>query len=436
MKKLVSSVLIGTITIALGVSPVSAYAVPDKTYVDDILDGLGKLISGETDPGEIVQEGLDSGKELIQNIGDTFSRKASSDKYTQYVDKYVGMNAANVGYTSLGGDRMIELGQGYLQITYVTADGSYVGPDDEENLKNYVVTAQNIEPNTEVKFTFETDSDGTEYDYLVDFQTYTKIDLAVKKVKSDEEGPSLVAINPSPDKYTYYVRNYVGKNAATIGYESLGGDYLDAYGSGVLELNLAADDGSYVDYTDESILKQYVVTGQSIEPNAEIKYEYETDGDGVEYSNLIRSQTYDSITLTVTSITGEEVVSQNQNGTEDTTSVSDTTPSESADSASSDANGYEAIYNDYAQKIRDKTQTLLNDYRNESQGADINTKADLVAKKTEMLAELTNEGVEKMAKYMMSHGDSDGYTSWSSKLYDVYSEQGEVLMNEYLNNAW
>ena len=78
----------------------------------------------------------------------SFSLKPSPDKYTQYVGKYVGMNAASVGYTSLGEDRMLEIGAGYLQITYVTADGTYVGVDDEENLKNYVITAQAIEPNT------------------------------------------------------------------------------------------------------------------------------------------------------------------------------------------------------------------------------------------------------------------------------------------------
>ena len=89
----------------------------------------------------------------------SFSLKPSPDKYTQYIGKYVGMNAASVGYTSMGGDRMLEIGSGHLEITYVTADGTYVGVDDEDNLKNYVITAQSIEPNTEVKLTFEKDSD-------------------------------------------------------------------------------------------------------------------------------------------------------------------------------------------------------------------------------------------------------------------------------------
>ena len=79
---------------------------------------------------------------------DNFSLKPSPDKYTQYVDKYVGMNAANVGYTSLGGDRMIRIGNGLLEITYVTEDGSYVQFDDKEALRKYVIVAQSIEPNT------------------------------------------------------------------------------------------------------------------------------------------------------------------------------------------------------------------------------------------------------------------------------------------------
>ncbi len=444
MKRSFSLLIITLIAIIVSAGPVSAKETfQNRLYADSILEGLNELITGDPDK-EITKEDLvetgkdlvDSGKELLQNLGDTFSKKASPDKYTQYVDKYIGLNAANVGYNSLGGDRLIALGEGYLQITYVTSDGSYVGPDEEESLKNYVITDQNIAPNTEVKLEFEKDSDGNEYSNLVAFQTYTNIDLAVKRVKTDEEGPALAVINPSPDKYTYYIRNYIGKNAATVGYESLGGNYLDGYGDAYLQLNLAADDGSYVDFTDLSVLKQYVVTGQSIEPNTEMKVEFLTDGDGQEYSNLVNSQTYDSITLYLTSVTGEEVISQVQDETDGESIVDSQGDLSTENEASGNGSGYEDIFNTYEQKLKDKTQTLLEDYKNESAGADINTKADLVMKKVEMLAELSNEGVEKMASYMFSHGDADGYEKWAGKLYDVYSEQSEILMNEYLDNAW
>ena len=126
-------------------------------------------------------------------------------------------------------------------------------------------------------------------------------------------------IMPSPDKYTHYIRNYVGKNLASVGYESLGGDYLDEYGEGTLELVIASDDGSYVDYTDEEILKQYVVIDQSIEPNSEMKYEYMKYSDGKE-STIVDNQTYSSITLYVRTVTGEApIVHKAENNTPEPT---------------------------------------------------------------------------------------------------------------------
>ena len=43
-----------------------------------------------------------------------------------------------------------------------------------------------------------------------------------------------------------------------------------------------------------------MVTGQSVSPNTVIQMTYTTDSDGNEYSNLIGSQTLESITLNVT----------------------------------------------------------------------------------------------------------------------------------------
>ena len=257
-------------------------------------------------------------KTETQQEKETFVRKASPDKYTQYVNKYIGMNAASVGYTSLGGDRLDAIGDAYLRIVFVTADGSYAGELEEDNLKNYVVIGQNIQPNTEIKFEYDKYSDGKESS-IVSFQTYETIDLAVKKIKEDVS-VDLVEILPSPDKYTYYIRNYVGKNLASVGYESLGGDYLDRYGDGTLELVLVSDDGSYIDFTDEEILKQYVVTDQSILPNSEMKYEYMKYSSGEETS-IVDSQTYPSIMLYVRTVTGEAPVV-----TEKTQAVPEPTP--------------------------------------------------------------------------------------------------------------
>lgn len=335
---------------------------------------------------------------------------------------------------------MVEIGSGYLQITYVTTDGTYVGADDEENLKNYVVTAQSIEPNTEVKLTFQKDSDGKEYDNLVDHQTYEKIDLAVKKVKSaDEPILELTSIDPSPDKYTYYIQNYVGKNLASVGYQSLGGDYRDEYGSGSVELVLSSEDGSYIDTSDSSLLKQYVVTGQDIAPNTELKYTYLLDSDGNEYSNLIDSQSYETITLNIEHLDGIEFAedeNSDEEEKEDQTDEPDASEqAEQEESSSEDAEEYKAIYDEYVQKMSDRTEELLEEYKDESKGESLDKKAEICNKKIEELAKICNEGVQKMATQSLKDGDTDAYTDWSEKLYDAYMEQSESITEEYMNSA-
>ena len=230
------------------------------------------------------------------------------------MDKYVGMNAASIGYTSLAGKRMIQIQNCYLEAVFVTADGTYVGGEDEEGLKNYVVVKQSVEPNTEIKVTYKKDEEGNEYDNLTDWQSIEKIDLLVKKVGDVDPQVDLVTTTPTPDKYTQYVRSYVGKNLYSAGYISLGGNLMDAYGQGYVQLNPVAEDGSYIDTTDETVLKQYVITGQNVEPNTEIEYLFRKKDDGTEYDNLVESQSISAITLNVKSISGQPVVSTKDSG--------------------------------------------------------------------------------------------------------------------------
>ena len=375
-------------------------------------------------------------EKVQEELKDSFSLKPSPDKYTQYVDKYVGMNAANVGYASLGGDRMIRIGDGLLEIVYVTADGSYVGIDDEEALKNYVIVAQSPEPNTEVKLAFEKDEEGNEYGSLIEHQSYEKIDLLVKEVGSEDPDITLTQIEPSPDKYTYYIQDYVGKNVRNIGYISLAGDCRDRYGDANVLLNLVAEDGSFIDVSDETILQQYVVTGQNVAPNTEMKLTYEVDDEGTEYSNLIDTQTYDAITLTVRPVTDGPVVSTKEAETEKAEEKEEKTEEPAKEESSGDSSGYESIYNDYAEQLRNKTQTLLEEYRSESAGQSLDKKAEICNKKVEVLAEISNEGVGKMADHMFHGGSSDGYDEWADKLYDVYMEESDKIMEEYMNTAF
>lgn len=229
--------------------------------------------------------------------------KSSPNKYTWYIQDYVGRNAASIGYTSLGGDRLERYGAGVLKFIFVTEDGSYLDYEDENRLKQYVVAEQSLKPNTEMKLTFQKDSKGREYDSLVDYQNIETIDLLVRrldgKINGEKVKAAMTAIKVSPDKYTWYMRNYVGRNVAAIGYTSLSGKRMDAYGEGYIKLNFIADNGAYIDPENAEQLRQYVVTRQDVAPNSVIRLTFMKDSKGNEYSNLVQSQSYESITLYV-----------------------------------------------------------------------------------------------------------------------------------------
>ena len=249
-------------------------------------------VSSETEPIETVP------KETVPV--DSVTIKQSPNKYTWYIRNYVGKNCASFGYTSMGGDRMDHYGAGYIELIMVTPDGAYIDIETDDNLKQYVVTAQSYAPNTELKYVFDTDEAGNEYENLVQSQNIEEIVLRVKKVGSSEETSlGLTEITPSPDKYTWYIRDYSGRNLASCGYLSMGGDRMDHYGAGYIKFVIVSDDGSFIDPEDTELLKNYVITGQSVSPNTELKYVFSTDSEGNEYDNLVQSQNIEEIEITV-----------------------------------------------------------------------------------------------------------------------------------------
>ena len=292
------------VVLAGGIAGCSSANLPDGS-------GSGEQVDAVQAAGEAVEEAVDS-------LTESVAIKASPDKYTWYVKNYVGMNAASVGYTSLDGMRRDAYGAGTLRVIFRTSDGSYVdyNPEAEEDseaeegekhkpdnpAQDYVVTGQSLAPNTEIKYTFQVDDEGEEYDNLVDTQTQEEIVLSVAKVGTTEAAPSFTEIEPSPDKYTCYVKDYVGRNLATCGYESLAGTFNDWYGHGYIRFDITAEDGSYVDPTDSEALKSYVVTAQNVAPNTPIEMTFALDSNGEEYSNLVNTQSIESINLTVKKI--------------------------------------------------------------------------------------------------------------------------------------
>lgn len=236
------------------------------------------------------------------------SINASPDKYTYYIQDYVGLNLASVGYTSIGGDRLDRYGSGFLEIYPITLDGTYVDIENEDVLNQYIVVAQNLAPNTEMKLAYKKDSNGKEYSNLIDYQSISSIDLLVVRIDGTVSGQvrsyTPVSIQAAPDRYTCYIRNYVGKNLATVGYTSLGGDRLDEYHAARIELCIVTADGTYIDIEDTDLMQQYVVVGQSVAPNTKVTMTYQKDSNGNEYDNLIEFCNVGVIDLQVERIDG------------------------------------------------------------------------------------------------------------------------------------
>lgn len=261
----------------------------------------------------IATQSIDSIDLLVARIDGTVSGdfvqytpiiiKPSPDRYTCYVKNYIGKNLATVGYTSMGGDRLDGYLASHIELCLVTNDGTYIDIEDDDLLKQYIITGQNIEPNTEINLIYRKDSNGNEYDNLIDFSSISVIDLQVTrldgKIYNEPISYDPISITLAPDKYTYYIKNYVGKNLASVGYTSLGGDRMDTYGSAYIELILVTPDRSVIDLENDEQLASYVVIAQDIAPNSKLSLTYRKDSKGNEYSNLIDTQNYNKITLTL-----------------------------------------------------------------------------------------------------------------------------------------
>ena len=127
--------------------------------------------------------------------------------------------------------------------------------------------------------------------------------LAVQKVAdSNDSDISVKEIKASPDKNTWYVRDYVGRNLDAFGYLSMDGQLRDAYGPSKVKFVIIADDGSYIDVSDKEALRKYAVTKQNISPNTKLKLQLLKDENGKEYDSLVDSQNIEEIELYVTQV--------------------------------------------------------------------------------------------------------------------------------------
>ena len=100
---------------------------------------------------------------------------------------------------------------------------------------------------------------------------------------------------------------------------------------------------------------------------------------------------------------------------------------------------YESILEDYSQRIRDAAPWLAAEFREEAENNDAGLEglAELSLAKTTILAEISSEGVERMATVWFTHGSGsyEEYEEWAAKLMDVYEEEAQLIMDAYIEAA-
>lgn len=360
MKKVLSAVFAGVIALSLGACGKAGQEKPVQTET---------LPNAARQSSPAVSAATESEPTTTAEVHDYVEIQISPDKYTWYLKDYYGKNLASFGYTAMGGFRADSYGDGYIHFAFLTPSGEYVDIQDEQDLSKWRVIGQSLAPNTEIKFVYEREEDGTESDSWVEYQNIQEVVLALAPVGKSIDVPSLTPILPSPDPHTEYVRDYVGRNLSQCGYVAMSGKLTQQYGNAYVHLIVNTDDGSFVDIQDEDALKNYVVTHQSIAPNSEIRFSFEKDSSGMELLDEVHDQSIEEIDLNVVPLERYDGKSSQTGGTapapdqaepipETTTSPETSTPTTVPETTEALVDGmrpefkeamdaYESFYNEY-----------------------------------------------------------------------------------------
>lgn len=110
----------------------------------------------------------------------------------------------------------------------------------------------------------------------------------------DESGNKRPAkTKPSPDKATWYIKDYVGRNASDSCSFRINGDCMEDYGDATLTIKFITEDSTKV--TKDNV-GNYIVTDQSVAPDTQINLVF---ADGYDY---VESQNIEEIILNVKSL--------------------------------------------------------------------------------------------------------------------------------------
>lgn len=210
----------------------------------------------------------------------------------------------------------------------------------------------------------------------------------------------------SPKEEIRYIKNYVGKNCASIGYTTVSGKRMDSYGGGAVDLIFVTEDGSFVDPEDEEVLKYYVVTEQSLAPDTELKLNFYKLGDG--YSGLVESQSIEEIELKVKRIASDTASDED---------VTDSTPGDKEEEAtkpSEEEKPEEETPADSVDGMRPEFKAAMDSYE-----------------------DFMNEYVDFMKKYSENSGDMSlllDYADYMSK-YSTFVKDFEAWDDDNMNAA-
>ena len=109
------------------------------------------------------------------------------------------------------------------------------------------------------------------------------------------------------------------------------------------------------------------------------------------------------------------------------------------DIVKAESDSYEAILNEYSQKLKEATPILINKYNDSAkttQGG-LQGLATLCNDKISDLADILLDGMGKMSDvhYYRGSGSYEEYKEWASKLYIVYEEEASKIQDVYTKSA-
>ena len=112
-------------------------------------------------------------------------------------------------------------------------------------------------------------------------------------------------------------------------------------------------------------------------------------------------------------------------------------PANTQATTASSGSSYEQIYNEYYQKLADYYNTAKGELQSEaSSGKSIDALATSCTNKVSRLAEISTEGVNKMADLCVKRGGSASeYMNYGTKLESVYMDYGTKLEGVYMSGA-